>query len=609
MIRIYHTSDLHDRRHVVAPLKKLRARAPGLLVDCGDSLRGSQTMYYRNEPVIDELDAAGYDVTAMGNREFHYLFGARAARGCARCGTPSCARISPTCAAARCRSCPMRSSMPATASACVSSACWCRSIRPVRRGSACSAGASTIRTRSRRRSSRTTPPGVTLVALSHLGLRADRVLAQRVPQIDVILGGHSHDTLPEPEVVNGVPIVHAGPYGAFASRTELVRGGGARAHRRLRAGAAHVSAPAAVLFVTNGHGEAAIAARIARDVRALAPLRDRSSRARRRALRRRAVSRRRAAARDAERRARRDGQRARVRARSRRGLDRFVRRATAVLERLAHALRGGRRGRRCVCGGARQPQRPADDLRRHREERLRRAVRCGRAAHHRRRRAHLRARCRDGRGVTPRAACAPRRRATSSSICSRAANAMRGPRRCGIALLPGSRERAYDDAERLATIAERVAAQMPDVAAVMSVAPSLDAARFAPLFARHPSIAAWTGEIGGILAGCDDRARSSRYRERSGRGERRAGRRARTRRRSAQRLVSHASRKTARRRDGDRARRARRAAAAIVGAAARCAHAASAWAPRAANGWAASGGAAAIAAAIAELVAARGAVA
>jgi 2',3'-cyclic-nucleotide 2'-phosphodiesterase (5'-nucleotidase family) len=25
--------------------------------------------------------------------------------------------------------------------------------------------------------------------------------------------------------VNGVPIVHAGPYGAFASRTELVRDG------------------------------------------------------------------------------------------------------------------------------------------------------------------------------------------------------------------------------------------------------------------------------------------------------------------------------------------------------------------------------------------------
>ena len=46
-----------------------------------------------------------------------------------------------------------------------------------------------------------------------------------MPRLDLILGGHSHDTLPEPEIVNGVPIVHAGPYGAFASRTELVRDG------------------------------------------------------------------------------------------------------------------------------------------------------------------------------------------------------------------------------------------------------------------------------------------------------------------------------------------------------------------------------------------------
>ena len=50
---------------------------------------------------------------------------------------------------------------------------------------------------------------------------AHRKLAERVPRIDLILGGHSHDTLWAPEVVAGVPIVHAGPYGQFVSRTEL----------------------------------------------------------------------------------------------------------------------------------------------------------------------------------------------------------------------------------------------------------------------------------------------------------------------------------------------------------------------------------------------------
>jgi 5'-nucleotidase len=68
-----------------------------------------------------------------------------------------------------------------------------------------------------------TPPETTLVALSHLGLLADRRLAERVPRLDLILGGHSHDTLEAPEYVGEVPIVHAGPYGAFASRTELAK--------------------------------------------------------------------------------------------------------------------------------------------------------------------------------------------------------------------------------------------------------------------------------------------------------------------------------------------------------------------------------------------------
>jgi hypothetical protein len=70
-----------------------------------------------------------------------------------------------------------------------------------------------------------------------------------------------------------------------------------------------------------------------------------------------------------------------------------------------------------------------------------------------------------------------------------------------IALLPGSRERAYADAERLAEAADRIAARVEGVAAVLSIAPALEAARFAPLFARHPSLGAWTGGIGGILAG------------------------------------------------------------------------------------------------------------
>ncbi len=74
-MRIYHTSDLHNHGGIAAPLRAMREQAPGLLFDCGDSLRGSQTVYHRSEPIIAEIDRAGYDAQAIGNREFHYLFG------------------------------------------------------------------------------------------------------------------------------------------------------------------------------------------------------------------------------------------------------------------------------------------------------------------------------------------------------------------------------------------------------------------------------------------------------------------------------------------------------------------------------------------------------
>jgi tetraacyldisaccharide 4'-kinase len=70
-----------------------------------------------------------------------------------------------------------------------------------------------------------------------------------------------------------------------------------------------------------------------------------------------------------------------------------------------------------------------------------------------------------------------------------------------IALLPGSRERAYADAARLADVVERVAPRVPGLAAALSIAPTLTAGGFAPLLARHPVIAGWTGGIGGILTG------------------------------------------------------------------------------------------------------------
>jgi hypothetical protein len=70
-----------------------------------------------------------------------------------------------------------------------------------------------------------------------------------------------------------------------------------------------------------------------------------------------------------------------------------------------------------------------------------------------------------------------------------------------IALLPGSRERAYGDAERLAAVADAVTQRVPGAVAALSIAPNLDVARFAPVLERFPAITPWQGPIGGLLAG------------------------------------------------------------------------------------------------------------
>ncbi|MGA8532702.1 MAG: hypothetical protein WB615_01190 [Candidatus Tumulicola sp.] len=219
MIRIYHTSDLHDRRGIVPRLHELREREPGLLFDCGDSLRGSQTVYRRDEPIVREIDAAGYDAQAIGNREFHYLFPVLRARAERMRHPLVCTNLVDV----KDRPLPFARSLvfeSATAPIHVLGLLimqypigspWERLFgwRFLNPWDAVAPYAAAM------------PEGAMLVVLSHVGLALDRRLAERIPRIDLLLGGHSHDTLFEPEYVGAVPIVHAGPYGQYVSQSEL----------------------------------------------------------------------------------------------------------------------------------------------------------------------------------------------------------------------------------------------------------------------------------------------------------------------------------------------------------------------------------------------------
>ncbi|MGA2333145.1 MAG: 5'-nucleotidase C-terminal domain-containing protein [Syntrophales bacterium] len=62
---------------------------------------------------------------------------------------------------------------------------------------------------------------VIIIVLSHLGLDADRDLAQRTADIHVIVGGHSHTALENAVVVGNTIIVQAGAYGLYLGVLKL----------------------------------------------------------------------------------------------------------------------------------------------------------------------------------------------------------------------------------------------------------------------------------------------------------------------------------------------------------------------------------------------------
>lgn len=223
MIRIYHTGDLHDHRGFAPRMRALRASEPGFYFDCGDSLRGSQTVYHRRESILRELDDAGCDAQAMGNREFHYVYRCVRARLAQNAHPIVCSNLID----GRGRDLPFARQLMLHAQDVPirllgllveqypQGSLWERVFgwRFIDAFEAAEAVA------------REAAPNELVIALSHLGLRRDRELARAVPRIDLILGGHSHDTLAAPETSAAAPIVHAGPYGRYCSRMELARSG------------------------------------------------------------------------------------------------------------------------------------------------------------------------------------------------------------------------------------------------------------------------------------------------------------------------------------------------------------------------------------------------
>lgn len=218
-ITILHTNDLHGKLMSSSETiigRERKSVDAALLLDAGDAVT-SGNIYYRprGEPILSRMSALSYDAMAMGNREFHFLAG----------GLESKLRLAEfpvLCANIRSDSVDMGSLVTPYI---------VKDIGGVRVGifgltvpmitrQMLASKLSSFVFEDPITAATAIVPGLRadcdlLLALTHIGIRRDIELAQSVPGIDLIVGGHSHTLQAEPLQVNGAYILQAGWWGHF----------------------------------------------------------------------------------------------------------------------------------------------------------------------------------------------------------------------------------------------------------------------------------------------------------------------------------------------------------------------------------------------------------
>lgn len=72
-LRVIHTADLHGTDQAYRALATELDPARDVLLDAGDTLKGSNTAFHWHEPNLDIMSELCFDAMTMGNRELHYL--------------------------------------------------------------------------------------------------------------------------------------------------------------------------------------------------------------------------------------------------------------------------------------------------------------------------------------------------------------------------------------------------------------------------------------------------------------------------------------------------------------------------------------------------------
>lgn len=276
-VTLFHTSDMHNKLtpELAERLHDLKQAHPdSLMLDSGDAI-WSGNIYWRpgGEPVLDLMSSVPYDAMCMGNREFHFLSAglfsktSRAKFPVLSANLQAVTQLRLTTDSlfseerARARS---EDSLSSEERAGVRSA---DSLSSEERAGVRSADSLSSEERAGVRSLATfnrdgirvtilglSVPCITermlvkklsdhyfeqpvdvaaeivptlrkdcdvLIAITHIGIKQDRELAEAVPGIDVILGGHTHTITEQPERVGETSILHSGMYAHYVRKVEI----------------------------------------------------------------------------------------------------------------------------------------------------------------------------------------------------------------------------------------------------------------------------------------------------------------------------------------------------------------------------------------------------
>ncbi len=227
-LTLLHTNDVHNRwsAELVEQLRRLKAQHHALLLDAGDCIRaGNLGIPLAPESAWERMRQAGYDAITMGNREFHITpLGFQAKLRGAPCPV-LCANLRPKSPDTPLPVQPVWQTVhqgvrmsiigltvpmvtPRMKSALLSAYLFDPPIEVAKQWVA-----------------KLRPESDLLIALTHIGAKADRQLAEACPELDVIIGGHSHTPIMPPERIGRVWLTQAVPFGKGIGVLHLGREG------------------------------------------------------------------------------------------------------------------------------------------------------------------------------------------------------------------------------------------------------------------------------------------------------------------------------------------------------------------------------------------------